>query len=350
MTEPVENCLKVIKQNGLCSVQDLGRMPSQHLGFSASGAADEYAFLFANYLLALAQVAFNAEYPSKSKTEPHHQNSAQLEVTLGQITFKAVQNCTIAITGADCAVSINDNPVNNWRVYHVNTHDIIRFNQPKTGLHSYLAVAGGIQNKQWLGSRSQTSTEQSLGFNNKLVDRIKEGARIPLCADCCVSHSDINIDNLLKNQGKQPLAPSQFYNETLLPLTLRFIPRKEWFSLNEMEQKLFCEHLFTISSDSNRMGYRLSEIPSKITSVISTNSTLSKPVTFGAIQLPSNNQPIVLMKERQTIGGYPVLGTVIQTDLFKLSQLRPGNKVQLLPSSLQFAQQQLKSFYLKFQL
>lgn len=349
MTEPVENCLKVIKQNGFCSVQDLGRMSSQHLGFSASGAADEYAFLFANYLLALAQAAFNAEYPSKSKIKPHHQNSAQLEITLGQITFEAAQNCTIAITGADCSVCINDKPVSNWQIHQIKVNDIIRFNQPKTGLHSYLAVAGGIQNKQWLGSHSQTSTEQSLGFNNKPIDRIREGVKIPVCADCCVSHSDIIIDSLLKNQGKQPLAPSHFYNETLLPLTLRFIPRKEWFSLNEMEQKSFCEHLFTISSDSNRMGYRLSEIPSKITTTVSANSTLSKPVTFGTIQLPSNNQPIVLMKERQTIGGYPVLGTVIQTDLFKLSQLRPGNKVQLLPTSLQFAQQQLKSFHLKFQ-
>ena len=350
MTMPTVNYLQVIKQNGFCSVQDLGRMSSQHLGFSAGGAADEYAFLFANYLLMLAETAVNTDDPNKSKIKNHHHNSAQLEITLGQIIFKAAQNCTIAITGADCDVCINDKPVSNWQVYHVNTHDIIRFNQPKTGLHSYLAVAGGIQNKQWLGSRSQTSTEKSLGFNNKPVNRVKEGYNIPLSTDCCVSNYDIKIDNFRKVQGKQALVPSPFYNETLLPLTLRFIPQKEWFSLTEMEQESFCEHLFTISSDSNRMGYRLSEIPNNITTAISVNSTLSKPVTFGAIQLPSNNQPIVLMKERQTIGGYPVLGTVIQTDLFKLSQLRPGNKVQLLPASLQFAQQQLKSFHLKFQL
>jgi len=364
MSAKPKNYLTVIKQNGFCSVQDLGRMSSQHLGFSGSGAADEYAFLYANYLLCLAQKLFQPSVQLNHHLT-HNLNQAQLEITLGQITFKAEQNCTIAITGADCSVSINDKPVSNWQIHHVKTHDIIHFSQPKMGLHSYLAVAGGIQNKPWLGSRSQTSTEKSLGFNNAPADTISLNYRIPLAEHCNINDRNkehYNLTSTIPASGRfdleqaskvafaqKQLTPSTFYKELNKPLMLRFIPQSLWHSFTKKQQTAFCKHQFTISADSNRMGYRLSETPDDITSSMSnTQSKLSKPVTFGTIQLPSNNQPIVLMKERQTIGGYPVLGSVIQTDLFKLSQLRPGNKIQFSPTTLSFAQQQLSAFHQKF--
>jgi len=375
MSAKPNNYLTVIKQNSLCSVQDLGRMSSQHLGFSAGGAADEYAFLYANYLLCLAQNISQSDahihsvnHSPDNQLINHHLSLAQLEITLGQITFKAEQHCTIAITGADCSVCINDKPVNNWQVHQLNPHDIISFNQPKLGLHSYLAVVGGIQNKSWLGSRSQTSTEKHLGFNTAPADTISPGYRIPLAEHCSMSaekneshnfsssnpassNFDLEQASKIAFQQKQ-LTPNQFYNELGMPLTLRFIPQSLWYSFTEEQHAAFCENQFTISAGSNRMGYRLSEIPDDVIPS-STDSNyhlpkLSKPVTFGSIQLPSNNQPIVLMKERQTIGGYPVLGSVIQTDLFKLSQLRPGNKVQFLPTTLSFSQQQLMAFHQKF--
>ena len=322
-----DNYLTVIKKNGLCSIQDLGRLSSQHLGFSAGGVADEYAFLFANYLLG------------------NDQNSAQLEITLGQITFKAAQDCTIAITGADCSVYINDNPIKNWQAHQVSANDIIRFGQPKEGLHTYLAITGGIQSQQWLNSQSQTSTENRLSFG---ATAIVEGSKIELLNTCFASKE--HNQHTAHINYKRQLTPSLFYNNIQETLILRFIPQPLFLGLSSKEQDLLCAHLFTISSDSNRMGYRLSTLPEKIITTITNlpKPTLSKPVTFGAIQLPSNNQPIVLMKERQTIGGYPVLGGVIQSDLFKLSQLRPGNKVQFMPTTLNFAQQQLSALYQKF--
>ncbi|WP_076420899.1 biotin-dependent carboxyltransferase family protein [Colwellia sp. UCD-KL20] len=319
-----DNYLTVIKKNGLCSIQDLGRLSSQHLGFSAGGAADEYAFLFANYLLG------------------NNQNSAQLEITLGQITFKAAQDCTMAITGADCSVYINDNPIKNWQAHQVSANDIIHFGQPKAGLHTYLAITDGIQSKQWLNSQSQTSTENRLSFG---ATPIIEGSIIKLSNTCFASNQHTANINY-----KRQITPSLFYNNIQERLILRFIPQPLFLGLSSKEQDLLCAHLFTISSDSNRMGYRLSTLPEKIITTITNlpKPTLSKPVTFGAIQLPSNNQPIVLMKERQTIGGYPVLGGIIQSDLCKLSQLRPGNKVQFTPTTLNFAQQQLSALYQKF--
>lgn len=327
VTHNTDKYLTVIKKNGLCSIQDLGRLSSQHLGFSAGGAADEYAFLFANYLLS------------------NNHNNAQLEITLGQITFKAAQDCTIAITGADCCVYINDKPIKNWQAHQVSANDIIRFGQPTTGLHSYLAVLDGIQSKQWLNSQSQTSTESRLGFG---ATAIVDGSKIKL-ANTCFANKEHNQHAANINYKRQ-LTPSHFYNNIQETLILRFIPQPLFLELSSKEQDLLCEHPFTISPDSNRMGYRLSTLPEKIITTVTNlpKPTLSKPVTFGAIQLPSNNQPIVLMKERQTIGGYPVLGCVIQSDLFKLSQLRPGDKVQFMPTTLNFAQQQLSALNQKF--
>jgi len=329
-----KNFITVIKKNGLCSIQDLGRIASQHLGFSAGGAADEYAFLFANYLLARNDQSSGLV---SADTLSNTLNNAQLEITLGQISYKVAQKCTIAITGADCSATINDQPIKNWQVYQLNTNDIISFAQPKTGLHSYLAFAGGIHSKHWLNSQAQTSTEQSLAFS---APAIKEASIINLSDKCYVSNEEIK-------KTAKTLLPSSFYQKIPKTLTLRFIPQALWLSLNTEQQQALNNHQFGITANSNRMGYCLTPLPEN-TMTSSKAPTLSKPVTFGTIQLPKNNQPIILMKERQTIGGYPVLGVVIQTDLFKLSQLRPGNKVQLIPTTLNFAQQQLKAFYQKF--
>ncbi len=96
------------------------------------------------------------------------------------------------------------------------------------------------------------------------------------------------------------------------------------------------------------MGYRLKGTQTRLDIADSIRSTLSKPVCFGTIQCPSDGQPIVLMKDRQTVGGYPVLGTVIQTDLFRLSQKRPGETVRFVPTTLAQAQAQLAAFREKF--
>lgn len=365
--------LTVLKANGLCSIQDLGRINAQHLGFSAGGAADEHAFLAANFLL-------------KNK-----QNDAALEITLGQISFRAECFCTIAITGADCNATINDKPIKNWQVHQLTSGDVLLLHQPRNGLHSYLGVVNGFEAKMWLGSRSQTLSEMSLGYYG---DKITQGSLIKLSAQC---HQDGQGDKALKtmdrnfshNQYGNQVSIKKFENfyqnfETNFPhnishnkiLVIRFIPHKLWNGISKTNQQQFCSTVYRVSVDSNRMGYRLvneandfeisdhlimsllqSEKESKNEAENTGNSTnsektakLSKPVNYGAIQIPENGQPIILMKERQTIGGYPVLGSVIQTDLFRLSQKRPGEQIRFEPLSLEKAQQQLLAFYQRFRI
>jgi len=309
------NFLNIFKMKGQCSIQDLGRLHSQHLGFSASGAADEYAFLSANQMLG------------------NERNNAALEIIFGELSVVSHNNCTIAITGANCFATINGKKVEHWQTHQLNTGDVLSLSTPKYGLISYLAIANGIKSKPWLDSRSQTLNEQKLGFNG---ETIRVGSKLYF------NDQPSQPPNI--NHSKQ-LSPENFYQAA--PLTLRFIPQLLWQQLSTEQQTVFQQH-YTISANSNRMGYRLSQSPQSILVHLPPGSRLSKPVPYGTIQIPENGEPIILMKERQTIGGYPVLGTVIQTDLFRLSQRRPGEKVQLRVTTLVHAQQQLNAFHQRF--
>ncbi|WP_281561089.1 biotin-dependent carboxyltransferase family protein [Thalassomonas sp. RHCl1] len=326
------NKLRVLKAGGLCSIQDLGRPGSQHMGFSAGGAADEHAYLTANQLLG------------------NEANAAALEITLGQLVLKAECDCTIAITGADSKVCLNEQPVANWQVLQLKTDDILSFSLPLSGLHTYLAVSGGIDTPLWLSSRSQTLNELSL---TTAGGKITADSEIPL-TDICFNPTPGQEQN--PQQAIQPIKRNyaNFYPPGIL--TARFIPHKLWFSLESTAQQHFITTEYKINSDSNRMGYRLSsrtkfseknsekDSEQNQTEMTLTNK-LSRAVTFGTIQLPDFNQPIVLMKERQTIGGYPVIGAVMQTDLFRLSQKRPGELLRFVPVTLEQARQQLTEFY-----
>jgi len=306
------NFLNVLKIKGQCSIQDLGRLHSQHLGFSASGAADEYAFLSANQMLG------------------NKRNDAALEIIFGELSVVSHGNCIIAITGANCFATINGKKIEHWQTHQLNTGDILSLSTPKHGLISYLAIANGVKSKPWLGSRSQTLNEQKLGFNG---ETIRVGSKLYF------NDKPSNI-----NHSKR-LSSENFYQAE--PLTLRFIPQLLWQRLSAEQQTAF-QQQYTISANSNRMGYRLSQPAQSILVHPPASSRLSKPVPYGTIQVPENGEPIILMKERQTIGGYPVLGTVMQTDLFRLSQRRPGEKVQLRVTTLVHAQQQLTAFYQRF--
>jgi biotin-dependent carboxylase-like uncharacterized protein len=353
--------LEILSINGQASIQDLGRLNAQHLGFSASGAADEFAFLSANKLITDRLITNKDSAKHKhniTELNIKQNNCAAIEITLGQISFKASAACTIAISGADCQAKINDVTINNWQCHQLKSGDIIDFSMPKTGLHSYLAVFGGVtcqrEQQPWLGSFSQTRNEMALGFTGELLaigSKLYFSAQNKLLTESLAKK--ISKPEPLK-ANKPKMAPSLFYAKQ--KLTLRVMPSTLFLKMSSEEQQQFLSTEYVISPDSNRMGYRLSvKQPKKslsnqriLSEKLRSRCILSMPVTYGMVQFPDNEQPIILMKERQTMGGYPVLGTVIQTDLFRLSQMRPGEKVSFTLICHQKAQQQLQAFYHRF--
>ena len=346
--------LEIISINGQASIQDLGRLNAQHLGFSASGAADEFAFLSANKLISEQLTA------NDISLEQRHQQSrcAAIEVTLGQISFEAKAACIVAITGADCQAKINHVAIKPWQSFHLQAGDILDLAMPKAGLHSYLAVFGGFTCQQaqqpWLGSYAQTINEMTLGFTG---EKLTVGSKLffPPQADMFTELSEKPADKLLAANTPTAL-PAQFYSQR--ELTIRMIPSSLFLEMDHKQQQKFLNTEYSVLPDSNRMGYRLSATHLQkqtatdplLSRQLRSRCLLSMPVTYGMVQFPENEQPIILMKERQTMGGYPVLGTIIHTDLFRLSQMRPGEKINftLIPSKQ--AQQQLTAFYQRFSL
>ncbi len=344
------NYLEILAINGKASIQDIGRLNTQHLGFSVSGAADEHAYLYANKLIADHYRKIAASDESTQKKCP------ALEITLGQITLRANTACTVAIAGADCQVKLNETLISNWQCYQLQAGDIIDFAMPKSGLHSYLAVMGGVKGDEkqqaWLSSFAQTENEMAL---NVIGNKLKAGSKLFFPKQELLTATTAQKQSLKSSKQLtffEPNAPELFYPQS--QITLRFIASTLFLQFPPKKQSAFLATNYVISPDSNRMGYRLAlknrPIPKNkiLADKLRENCVLSKPVTYGMIQFPTNEQPIILMKERQTMGGYPVLGSIMQTDLFRLSQMRPGQGVTFSLTNYQQAQQQLQAFYKKF--
>ncbi|MDT0604930.1 biotin-dependent carboxyltransferase family protein [Thalassotalea castellviae] len=321
--------LTISRLTGYATFQDLGRNTAQHLGFSGSGAADEYSYLLANQLIGNAGI----EQTSTNKNN----TPAAIEVTLGQLSLVANASCQLVITGADCQAQVRlkhgeQLAINNNQVFTLSQGDELHLGSPKTQVYSYLAVKGGFLAKNWLNSASQTVNENALGFTEA---KLTAGSELSFRADETPLAEKFTQKNHLNHNFHR--------SEQLI---LRFLPSQLWQHLKMSVKQQFLAQDYFITPQSNRMGYRLT---GDALTLDKAKNTLSKPTNFGTIQLPPDGQPIVLMKERQTIGGYPTLGTVIQTDLFRLSQKRPGEQIKFIPATLAQAQAQLLAFSLKFQ-
>ncbi len=299
--------LNVIKPGILSLIQDAGRQHYQHLGLTTGGAADEQAFFWANRLL------------------DNLPDSPAIEMCFGGLQLKAQAPCQIAITGADCNAMINDQPVTNWQTHHLNSGDSMRFAYPRSGVRSYLAVKGGFNVPSVFGSVASVMREKTGGLDGA-GSALKAGDSLP------VTLSEISL---------QRQVPQAYIPDYDVPLTLRVIERQQsgWFTAKQL--KKFYAGRFQITTKSNQMAIFLNG------SAIKPNCAgiISEAMPYGAIQIPPTGQLIVLLKDRQTIGGYPVIGSVLPLDAFLLAQQPPGKVINFTPIALAPAQQLVHDFY-----
>ena len=290
---------KVLAPGVLTLVQDLGRTGYQHLGVTPGGPMDEIAFRWANRLL---------NNPA---------DAAALEITFGGLKLEVLAETTLALTGADLDAQINDRTVESWRTYRVKRGDLLSFTRPRAGLRAYVAVQGGLQVKTTLGSCS-TVTRERLGGLTGCGDPIAKGDLIPFHTSA--PHTDARV----------PLQLQPDYTE---PLCLALIPGYQIDQFSTQTQTRFFDSEYKISDQIDRMGYRLQGDP------IETSCTgiISEGIAYGAVQVPADGQPIVLMRDRQTIGGYPKLGSISRLSAAALSQRAPGASVSFEPIELNHA-------------
>lgn len=287
------------------SIQDAGRMGFSDIGLTQSGAMDEYAFGYANLLL----------------NNPF--NTSVIEIALGGMVLLAYGNFSIALCGANMNCKLNEMSIEPWQTYTIKEGDLLSFGFAASGQFAYIAVMGGFSTPVAYGSFS-TSIKEGLGGI--------EGRKL-LKGDFLACETKV-----LTNKRKLEKTSIPTYgNEVVLRVILGY--QSELFT--PKQQHTFFNTPYMYKGEGDRMGYRL--CGEKI--VPSLTGILSEAICFGAVQIPSHGEPIVLLKERQTIGGYPKIGSVLGVDCFKLSQLKAGGIVKFEVIALEEAQAKARAFY-----
>ena len=277
---------------GLALVQDLGRSGYYDIGVTVGGAMDMEAHQLANQLLG------------------NEETAATLELSLAAVKLKATQTMHLSVCGAESDLLVNGQSQNLWQTFTVTQGDIIEIKVPKKGCRTYLAVAGGLNTPLVFDSRSIVVREKLGGFGGQ---PLRKGDELSILKPD-TKHVSPSIHHKLR-QSEIPSYPQE--------ITLRVVQgyQHHWFS--EVQKRLFFSSHYEVSQHSDRMGYRLKGPAIECTSY----KLVSEGICLGAIQVPADGQPIILMRDRQTIGGYPKIGSVLSIDINRLSQATPGCKI-----------------------
>lgn len=296
--------IEVLHPGLLTTVQDLGRTGYQRFGVSVSGAVDPRSAAVANIL------AGNPD------------GEAVLECTvLGpQLRFDAP--AVIAVTGADLGPTLDGVPVENYRALRVQAGQTLRFTGPKCGCRAYLAVAGGLDVPEVMGSRSTYMKAKIGGWQGR---KLEKGDVLPLRAP----------ETEPKALENRALAP-EFRGRSEYVLRVVMGPQDDAFTPGGISA--FLSGVYTVTPEFDRMGCRMEGPEIKH---IGSADILSDGIAFGAVQVPDSGQPIVMLADRQTTGGYTKIANVISADFRLLGQLKSGDRVRFEKISLAAAQEAL---------
>jgi biotin-dependent carboxylase-like uncharacterized protein len=300
----INSGFKVIKPGIFSLIEDAGRFGQHGIGLTTGGPLDSNAFRWANRLCG------------------DQQRAAAIEVTVGGLVLESQVNTTIAVTGATLPLSINSQPRELWQSHPVKIGDCIELGFASSGSRGYLAVAGGFHIAPIFNSVA-TVPREALGGVHRDGTALQTGDLLP----CSESSTQNQAAAQLRVPADQ--RPDYSTNSALLRVILGY--QQQAFSA--LHNQLFFSSEYAVTKSSDRMGFRLKGAPIKP----SLDGILSEGICLGAIQVPADGQPIVLLNDRQTIGGYPKLGSVLTLDMGKLAQLLPGGTLRFEAISIEQA-------------
>jgi len=285
----------IIEEPGLLStIQDLGRFEYQKYGVPTSGALDSLAFQIGNILLG---------NPSKNPG---------IETTMIGPKIKFKSNMWICITGAQSSPMINENKIQMWKPIYVKKNSILTWGSLNWGIRSYILFNMNMEIEKTMDSYS-TNTSLGIGGYNA-GSPLQKGDKINLI-------NSLNSIPSLNNNFDY----TKHYIRQNNDITLRIIlgPHDDYFSHNEISKFLSSEYLIT--PQSNRIGYRLSGPKIKH---VKKSDIISEGGALGSIQIPGEGQPIILLQDRGTTGGYPKIATIATVDIPKIAQAKPGQIIK----------------------
>ena len=293
--------IEVLAPGPLSSLQDLGRHGFQRYGVGPAGAMDDWSHRLANLLV--------GNLPEE----------ATLEITLLGPSLRFHEATLIAITGADLGARLNDQPVTPGWPLRVAAGSLLAFGRRRLGCRAYLAVRGGYAVAPVMGSRS---TARRAGFGGFEGRALRKGDRLAIGPS-----SDVTA-------RLPPAPPAGFVSAECPapgPAPLRVLTGQQWAQFSAEAQQRLLGEAYVVHQQSDRMGYRLSGPPLALRAPL---EMISEAVAFGTVQVPPDGQPIVLMADRQTTGGYPKIASVLSIDLPRLAQAVPGDTLRFAPSTL----------------
>ncbi|QRI87677.1 biotin-dependent carboxyltransferase [Pseudomonas putida] len=281
--------LRIEASTPLCQLQDAGRFGVRHLGVTQGGALDWVAMHWANWLLG------------------NPLGAPVVEVALGGFCVVAEQDCVLALAGADLDARVDDQPLAPWRSFALAKGQRLTLKQPKRGVRAYLAAPGGFQGEDVLGSCATVVREALGGIDG-------QGAALAKDQALAFTGSKATL-----REVPQALCP-QFAKKPVLDLVIG--AQIGEFSGTSLFEAFNSD--WTLDSRADRMGVRL--LGPQL--VYQGAPMISEGIPLGAVQVPPDGQSIVLLNDRQTIGGYPRLGALTPLALAQLAQCMPGASVR----------------------
>jgi len=301
--------IKIINPGIYVSVQDKGRNGYFEMAMPPSGAMDEYSFIAANLLVG------------------NEENAACLEVTYLGPTIEFQEDYTIAITGGEMPPKINGERIPMWQSVQVKTGDILSFDFITKGARTYIAISGGIDVPVVMGARS---TYTSIGIGGYKGRPLKEGD---------VLESRIgNHDHVHKE------LPSSYIPNFKTDYEINVVLGMCSYRFTEDSIKDFFECEWKVTPEADRVGYRLKGIQLQFKEREQPFGAGSNPSNIvdsgypiGSIQIPNGTEPIVLLRDGVTCGGFVTLGTVVSSDLNTMGQIKTGETIKFNQVSMEEA-------------
>ncbi|PER09434.1 KipI antagonist [Bacillus cereus] len=307
--------VEVLHAGMFTTVQDLGRSYYQQFGVPVGGAMDKNALRLINMLVG------------------NEENEAGLEMTILGPKLLIKKTTLLAIGGVDMEPLLNGERIPLWRPILAEEGSMLCFGKVKNGCRAYVTFAGGIHIEGTLGSKSTYIRAAIGGIEGRML---KKG-------DCFQigTYSEMANRFIQDLQKDERIKTKWVISNSVLPKykkhpKLRVITDFEYDQFTEESRKAFFTKEYKVSNYADRMGYR---VEGEVLNRIEEKEILSSPVTFGTIQVPNGGQPIILMADRQTTGGYPRMGNIISVDLPLLAQLKPGDYVSFEKITLEEAEQ-----------
>ena len=298
---------EVLEPGILTTIQDLGRYGFSQFGVPSSGALDTFSFRAGNLLVG------NGE------------EEACLETTLMGLKVKALKEIVISITGGDLCPTLNEEPLAMWRTHLLVEGDVITFKKVRAGCRAYLAVGGGFAVPKIMGSCSTYLSGKFGGLEGRALRR----------GDILYT---FDISSSLNKLGLR--FPKDWISPLEKEVPLRVIPGPQDHHFTGKGSQTFYSSSYQVTPQSDRMGVRLEGPKIERRSDVE-ESIISEGLVSGAIQVPGDGKPMIILTELVT-GGYTKIATIISMDLPKVAQLKPGDQVRFKPISIEEAYNLLK--------